>query len=728
MPHIIRRFFCALTVILIASGAGAQTTPPATSQPTSAFAEELKKYPGLGPALQQLGEQLQNLQYPPPRTHSDILSLLPGTTNVYAALPNYGDTAHQALQLFETQLQQNSALRDWWTRSAASKSAPKIQAALEKYSELSQYLGDEIVIAASVEDKNPRLLVIAQVQKPGLKQELQQFIDNLQVSVDSHQPIRILDPQQLATVQLPAKNQPLLVLVRPDFVVASSDIATLRNFNSQLDHGKATFASTIFGQRIVQSYQGGAVTVVAADLHDILRQLVPPTQPAQTMLKNSGFSDAQYLVWKHSRNETQSLSESEITFSGPRRGIASWLGAPAQLGSLDFVSPNALMSFSVNLKSPALIFDDIQQFAAAANPNAANPLAQPQQMLGVDIKSDLLRQLSGELTVEFDSLQDPGKPAFKLILRTIDSQRLQQTLARMLATINTKPQQYTDGGVTYYVVETPSAKGTNQFAYAFVSGYLIFGSSRDAVAEAVHAHQTGDSLARSSKLQASLSSDHPAFSALMYQDPVAMTKLQLQQVPPEIAQWLSSFNSQATPTVVAAYAAPDSIRTVSTSAAADTSTVLIAAAIIMPNLLRSKMAANEATAVGNIRKVNSAQHTYETNYTDHGFAPDLASLGPGAVTPAIASADHANLLEAELGAPTCSGASWCEVSGYRFAVKAACGLGRCNNYVIAATPANGSTGTRSFCSASDGVVHYTMGAPLKTPPTLRDCHLWPVLK
>src|SRR6185437_5026044 len=54
--------------------------------------------------------------------------------------------------------------------------------------------------------------------------------------------------------------------------------------------------------------------------------------------------------------------------------------------------------------------------------------------------------------------------------------------------------------------------------------------------------------------------------------------------------------------------------------------ILIIAAIAIPNLLRSRMAANEASAVGSLRTINTAEVTYASTYPDVGFA-DLASLG-----------------------------------------------------------------------------------------------------
>src|SRR5579862_8248747 len=54
--------------------------------------------------------------------------------------------------------------------------------------------------------------------------------------------------------------------------------------------------------------------------------------------------------------------------------------------------------------------------------------------------------------------------------------------------------------------------------------------------------------------------------------------------------------------------------------------ILIIAAIAIPNLLRSRMAANEASAVGSLRTVNTAAVTFSSTYSD-GFPPSLGVLG-----------------------------------------------------------------------------------------------------
>src|SRR5256886_16607608 len=53
--------------------------------------------------------------------------------------------------------------------------------------------------------------------------------------------------------------------------------------------------------------------------------------------------------------------------------------------------------------------------------------------------------------------------------------------------------------------------------------------------------------------------------------------------------------------------------------------ILIIAAIAIPNLIKSKMAANEASAVGSLRTVNSAENTYSSTYGTG--LTDLTTLG-----------------------------------------------------------------------------------------------------
>jgi len=284
-------------------------------------------------------------------------------------------------------------------------------------------------------------------------------------------------------------------------------------------------------------------------------------------------------------------------------------------------------------------------------------------------------------------------------------------------------------GVTYYTVHIPSSKTYNEIGYAFLDGYLIVGPNRDAVADAVRLHRSGASLARSSKLLASLPPGQPLeASAMLYHDPLVITELRLRQFAPELAKSLAQYSGETNPAIVWGYGTETAIRGTSKSAVFDTGAVLVVAAIAIPNLLRSKIAANESSAVGSVRTINTAQVVYSTTYPEKGFAPDLARLGPDPQKPNSMSLDHANLLDEKLAAASCTGDAWCTKSGYRFRVTAVCKQHLCQEFVVVATPVDTNTGTRSFCSTSDGVIRYKAGGPITSPLTASECRTWSPLQ
>jgi len=69
--------------------------------------------------------------------------------------------------------------------------------------------------------------------------------------------------------------------------------------------------------------------------------------------------------------------------------------------------------------------------------------------------------------------------------------------------------------------------------------------------------------------------------------------------------------------------------------------ILIIAAIAIPNLMRSKIAANEASAVASVRTIITAEATYVSTYPETGYATTIGQLGPKAdnSTPDSSNAD-----------------------------------------------------------------------------------------
>jgi type IV pilus assembly protein PilA len=123
--------------------------------------------------------------------------------------------------------------------------------------------------------------------------------------------------------------------------------------------------------------------------------------------------------------------------------------------------------------------------------------------------------------------------------------------------------------------------------------------------------------------------------------------------------------------------------------------ILIILAIAVPNLMRSQMAANEASAIESVRSIITAQATYAATYPDLGFAPTLASLGFGA----LPGPNSAGLLEPPLSTTGIK-------DGYTFNLAAPAVVPR-TTYSVGTAPQNvGKTGQRAFCSDQNQAVRF----------------------
>lgn len=61
--------------------------------------------------------------------------------------------------------------------------------------------------------------------------------------------------------------------------------------------------------------------------------------------------------------------------------------------------------------------------------------------------------------------------------------------------------------------------------------------------------------------------------------------------------------------------------------------ILIIAAIAVPSYLHARIEANESSAVGSLRTINTAQITYNSSYPTVGYAGTLSALGGTSCTP-----------------------------------------------------------------------------------------------
>ena len=112
----------------------------------------------------------------------------------------------------------------------------------------------------------------------------------------------------------------------------------------------------------------------------------------------------------------------------------------------------------------------------------------------------------------------------------------------------------------------------------------------------------------------------------------------------------------------------------------------ILAAVAVPNLLKSRAAANEASAIASVRTIVTAQITYSATVGNGRYAVDLAEL------------ESAGLIDAALASGN--------KDGYTFVT-----VGGGDTFTVNADPTEmGSSGNRGFFSDQTAVIRYAAGA------------------
>lgn len=127
--------------------------------------------------------------------------------------------------------------------------------------------------------------------------------------------------------------------------------------------------------------------------------------------------------------------------------------------------------------------------------------------------------------------------------------------------------------------------------------------------------------------------------------------------------------------------------------------ILIIAAIAIPNLLRSRMSANEASAVNSLRSINTAEVTFSSTY-GVGYGSLIALSTPLAGCP-VALVTAACLIDSSLGGGT--------KSGYTFTAIPATGAGTTASPFVSfnstAVPVSvGQSGQSDYCSDETGMI------------------------
>ena len=434
--------------------------------------------------LESLRAGLAAIHLPELRYSSRLLGRLPASTVFVASIPNLAGYLGETQNVLTQKMSDNPELREWWGAHAAG-AAP----ILEKLRAGSDYLGEEIVITGftGANGKPQMPVFFAEVKRPGFA--------------------RFLGEQHLpAAVAVEERNG--LVAFGPREAVTA--------FAANMDAPAGAFPSTPFFARIDESYRNGAGFLLCADL-------------AGLGPRHASAAGVRYFIAEEKEVGHQMETRASFGFEGARTGMASWLGAPSAMGSLDYVSPDATIVTAFVVNNPRVIVDEL---VGAQNHNVAasaeKSLADLRTETGVDIHEDFASALGSEFSVSLDGPAIPV-PSWKLVTEVYDPVRMQTALAKFAAAYSRQTvkagnrplriSQEVVEGRTYYMIAGGDGSPLTEAHYTFADGYLIAAPSRTLVARALQVKSAGTSITHAAAFVALLPRDHyNNFSAVIYQN------------------------------------------------------------------------------------------------------------------------------------------------------------------------------------------------------------------
>jgi hypothetical protein len=430
-----------------------------------AWSGNAPKYLTLLGELSEIQKRIEQIPAPPLRYESKLAGLLPENTVVFAAIPNPGATLGEATRIFEERVAQNETLREWWKQ----QNSRQLRAVVEQARAFSDYLGDEVVLALARDTHRP--LLVAETRRPGLRE--------------------YLEARGVPVVDRPAGGG-LMVMVYGSVVAVGLDRESLAGVAENADAGgHGRFLETPFWQYISRGYQSGAGWIFAADMEQILSGHVFPSQSAMT-----GMDNVQYLMIERKPNLGRTENSAALSFRGERHGLASWLGAPGPMGTLDFVSPEASFAASFEIKNPATLLNDLSVLTR------------------VNLPSDMAANLGGEMTVAMDGPLLPT-PAWKIAIETENPAGLEAAIEQASGAAGLQVAHAQLNGLTYSTLTSPRIP--YGIDYIFTDGYLLMAPSRALLMAAMQTRASGLTLPRSAAFRAQLPQDrHANFSALLY--------------------------------------------------------------------------------------------------------------------------------------------------------------------------------------------------------------------
>lgn len=549
-----------------------------------AWSGSLEKHLALLKASMDLGREL-DAEIPPPELRFDPARLerAPSNTVIYVAFPNIADTLDDAYELLQQKVATNPVLDEWWTAAMTETGdAAELEQALRKIRDYGDHFGEEIAIAVPRQDGRDCELgepvILSDVSRPDA------FVDFLrdELTRSDRSPAIAVYRGALPspTETLGSGTDPHLhVWLHEGRFVAAHDVDALNRF--ALD-GARSESHERFISRLRESYERGVEWVVGVDLETLLADAASGEDAKdRELLESLGLLDLQHLVAERKHRTDRTDNSVLLSFDRPRRGVASWLAAPAPMGSLQYVSDRVTAVGAFAMKEPDAVVEELFGILEGIEPSALDHVREFEREKGVDIRRDFAAPLGGEFAFALDGPLVPI-PSWKLVMEVYDPAALQRSMAFLVDEMNAAMR---DAGAKGLALESFNLRGSEAWkltsldtglgmTWTYDNGYMIAVPSRALLQRALQTAKNGQNVFASPRFRSLMPEDRQVhFSALFYHhlgpllgSTVERAQQMLEdQRGDDVAGALQRLQSALPATVAYAYGEEDRIRIASTS-------------------------------------------------------------------------------------------------------------------------------------------------------------------
>ena len=146
-------------------------------------------------AVTALNVKLDQDHFPAPRYSSNLLTMAPAETVVYASIPNLSQALTEVQQVFVPKIQQNPTLTQWWQQN-------HLDQVIADMSTMSGYLGNEMVVAASLNSSGHpgQPVIMAELKQPGFEAFAQAEVAKLSTGADAQHMRIVTDPSAIGAI------------------------------------------------------------------------------------------------------------------------------------------------------------------------------------------------------------------------------------------------------------------------------------------------------------------------------------------------------------------------------------------------------------------------------------------------------------------------------------------------------------------------------------------------